>query len=215
MPKTFSPTSVTPEEARARLIEGNRRFLAGDGTVRRWRSELARGQEPFAVILSCSDSRAPVEIVFDQDLGQLFVIRNAGNVIAPTGVGSVEFAVAQFGVRFVLVLGHSQCGGIRATVDAIEKGDTPESRHIQSITSRIGPVIEPLVKQQGWASRDRMLLEAMQRNVLHSAEQLRHGSELLDSLWRQGRVEVAGAYLDLETGEVRFLDEPAARAAHK
>lgn len=210
MPRLYSPESVSPADARQRLIDGNRRFLAGDASPRRWRAELEKGQEPFAVILGCSDSRAPAEIIFDQDLGQLFVIRIAGNVIAPSGVGSVEFAVAQFGVRFVVVLGHTLCGGIRATVESIEKGDTPESRHIQSITSRIGPVIEPLVRGQ-WTSREQMMLEAMRRNVHNSVAELRHGSALLDDLWRQGRVEVVGAELDLATGEVRFLDEPVAQ----
>ena len=120
MPRTFAPDSLTPEDALERLREGNRRFVRGDGNaVRRWQPHLIDGQQPFAVILGCADSRAPAEYVFDQGLGDLFVIRVAGNIVAPSLTGSVEFAASQFGTRLVVVMGHTQCGAVRATVRSL------------------------------------------------------------------------------------------------
>ena len=131
MPHTYDPDSPTPRESLQRLIEGNIRFLQlnGDPAARHWRADMAeRTQRPFATVLGCSDSRTPVEIIFDQGLGDLFVIRVAGNIVAPSVTGSIEFAASQFGPRLVVVLGHSNCGAIGATVRAIQTGDNPERR---------------------------------------------------------------------------------------
>src|SRR5271166_1223822 len=134
MPRTFAPDAMSHHEALARLREGNMRFVRGEGTaVRAWHPGLADGQSPFATVLGCSDSRAPAEYVFDQGLGDLFVIRVAGNIIAPSLVGSVEFAASQFGTRLVVVMGHTQCGAIRATMQALEAEGAAESRNQQSI----------------------------------------------------------------------------------
>src|SRR5579862_8158567 len=121
MPRTFAPDVLSHRDALARLREGNQRFVRGDGiAVRAWHPELANGQTPVATVLCCSDSRSPAEYVFDQGLGDLFVIRVAGNIIAPSLVGSVEFASSQFGTRLVVVMGHTKCGAIRATLQALE-----------------------------------------------------------------------------------------------
>src|SRR5258708_1500177 len=141
------PDSVPPAEGLHRLKEGNQRFVQSKSELSShgWRPGLGDGQQPFAVVIGCSDSRSPAELVFDQGLGQLFVVRVAGNVIAPSGTGSVEFAAAQYGIRLVVVMGHTQCGAIAATCDSIRNGDTPHSRNIRSITERIRPHVEDLV----------------------------------------------------------------------
>src|SRR3954469_23568050 len=139
---------INAREALERLREGNRRFVAGHGedvlTTPSRRRELADGQEPFAITLGCSDSRVPAELVFDQGLGDLFVIRVAGNIVAPSGIGSVEYAISQFGTRLVVVMGHTHCGAIRATLNGIQGGDSSDSRHVRSITDRIRPHVQEL-----------------------------------------------------------------------
>jgi carbonic anhydrase len=160
-------------------------------------------QQPFAIVLGCSDSRTPVEILFDQGFGDLFVVRIAGNIVAPSIVGSIEFAASQFGSRLVVVMGHTQCGAIKATVNAIETGLGPESRNIRSITDRISPHIAGLVRP---GTGDGLLREAMRANVRASADHLRHGSSILEGLVLKGRVAVVGAEYELETGTVHFFD---------
>src|SRR5580704_8769900 len=137
MPHTWDPSALSPEQSLQRLVDGNRRFreASGASSARRWSSQLAtEAQRPFAIILGCSDSRTPVEILFDQGFGDLFVVRIAGNIVAPSIVGSIEFAASQFGTRLVVVMGHTQCGAISATVKAISTGLGPESRNIRDIT---------------------------------------------------------------------------------
>jgi carbonic anhydrase len=210
MPHTYDPDSPTPSESLKRLIEGNTRFLQrnGDPTARHWRADQAdRVQGPFATVLGCSDSRTPVEIIFDQGLGDLFVIRVAGNIVAPSVTGSIEFAASQFGPRLVVVLGHSHCGAIGATVRAIQTGDNPESRNIRSITDRIAPHIAELVTSEALADdKQRLLREATRANVRASADHLRHGSRILEDLVLAGRVVVVGAEYDIATGKVEFFD---------
>jgi carbonic anhydrase len=207
LPRTFAPDSSPPEEALARLREGNRRFVAGEGTaLRRWHPGLANGQSPFAVVLGCADSRAPAEYVFDQGLGDLFVIRVAGNIVAPSLVGSVEFAASQFGTRLVVVMGHTQCGAVRATVRALEHGGAPESANLQSIVDRIAPQIADVVAEP--ADADVRMKGAVQANALASARELRRSSPLLTDLVGRGRVHIVAAVYDLETGHVRFIDDP-------
>jgi carbonic anhydrase len=195
-----------PDEALRRLIEGNRRFrdTSAATAARPWSPEQAdRQQSPFAIVLGCSDSRTPVEILFDQGFGELFVIRIAGNIVAPSVIGSIEFAASQYGSRLVVVMGHTGCGAVTATVHAVETGMGPESRNIRSITDRIAPHVEPLVQ----AVRPEALIRAAVRaNVRASVDHLRHGSRILEDLVMEGRLAVAGAEYELETGIVHFLD---------
>jgi carbonic anhydrase len=204
MPHTWDPDVPTPREALERLVEGNRRFRASATVAaRNWHPDSARSQRPFAIVLGCSDSRTPVEILFDQGFGDLFVVRVAGNVVAPSVVGSIEFAAAQFGSRLVVVMGHTGCGAVGATIRAIETGQGHESRNIRSITDRIAPHIEALVRS---GSPEAFAREAVRANVRASADHLRHGSRILEELVSAGRVVVVGAEYDLETGHVAFFD---------
>lgn len=205
------PTMPSPREALWRLVEGNERFQqSGDWTGRPWRQEIAtEPQRPFAVVIGCSDSRAPVEILFDQGFGDLFVARLAGNVIAPSVVGSVEFAASEFGTRLVVVLGHTRCGAIAATVRAIQTGHGPESHNIRSITDRIEPHIQPVVTRGATGDPAALHREAMRANVSASADQLRHGSRILEDLVLGGELAVVGAEWELETGRVNFFDGTA------
>jgi carbonic anhydrase len=212
MPNTLDPSSPSPAAALQRLVEGNRRFQqnAGPLSARPWRRELADdAQRPFAIVLGCSDSRTPVEILFDQGFGDLFVVRVAGNIVAPSVVGSIEFAASQFGTRLVVVLGHTRCGAVAATMQAIETGHGLESKNIRSITDRIAPHFEGMVRVGGHQSqveRAGLLREAIRANVRASADHLRHGSRLLEELVLAGRVVVVGAEYELETGHVHFFD---------
>lgn len=210
MPYTWDPSSLSPEQALQRLVDGNRRFREANGTssARSWSPELAsEAQRPFAIILGCSDSRTPVEILFDEGFGDLFVVRIAGNIVAPSVVGSIEFAASQFGPRLVVVLGHTHCGAIAATMQAIETGDGLESKNIRSITDRIAPHIEGLVRPaSGEADRAGLLREAARANIRASADHLRHGSRLLEELVLAGRIAVVGAEYELATGRVHFFD---------
>jgi len=205
MPHAFIPDAVPPQEALARLREGNLRFVSGEGqALRRWHPGLTADQRPFAVVLGCSDSRAPAEYVFDQGLGELFVIRVAGNIIAPSLVGSVEFAAGNFGTRLVVVMGHTQCGAVAATVDALEHGGVPRSTNLSSIVDRIKPHIAQLFESN--AAPERRLDEAARINALASARELREASPILQQLVAQGRVEIAAALYNLSTGVVEFLE---------
>jgi carbonic anhydrase len=169
--------------------------------------ELAAKQEPFAIILGCSDSRVPVEIAFDQGLGDLFVIRVAGNIVAPSQVGSVEFAAEQFGTRLVVVLGHSQCGAISATLEQLQQPSESRSPNLRSIVDRVRPSVEPLLDTELRNDRERLVQRAVRANIDASVSQLRHGSEVLERLIRDAGVRVVGAEYALETGEVEFFDE--------
>ncbi len=207
MPRTFAADSVSPQEALTRLREGNQRFVLGEGSaLRRWHPGLVEGQAPFATILGCSDSRAPAEYVFDQGLGDLFVIRVAGNIVAPSLVGSIEFAASQFGTRLVVVMGHTQCGAVGATVHALEHGGAAESKNLQSIVDRISPHMTPLL--EGALSHEERLSRGVELNALASASELRSSSPLLQELVQVGRVLIVAAVFELGTGTVRFLDAP-------
>jgi len=200
------PSASSPKQALERLIAGNLRFrqATGSSAARAWSPHLATdAQRPFAIILGCSDSRTPVEILFDEGFGDLFVVRIAGNIVAPSVVGSIEFAAAQFGSRLVVVMGHTRCGAIGATVKALETGLGPESNNIRAITDRIAPHIQSLV---GTGDPEAVLRAAMRANVRASADHLRHGSRLLEEYVVSGRVAVVGAEYELETGEVSFFD---------
>ena len=198
-------------EALERLREGNRRFASGavasysyENFVRR--SELADRQEPFAIILGCSDSRVPAEIVFDQGLGDLFVIRVAGNIVAPSQVGSVEFAAERFGTPLVVVLGHSRCGAILAALEELERPSQDQPRNLRSIVRRVRPSVEPLMSTPLRDDPEALVEQAVRANVRASANHLRHGSEVLEQLEEQGKLLIVGAEYSLETGIVDFFD---------
>jgi carbonic anhydrase len=201
---------LTAVEALTRLQEGNRRFVANqtnpDSLDHARRAALAAGQEPFAIILGCSDSRVPAELVFDQGFGDLFVIRVAGNIVAPSQVGSVEFAASRFGTRLVVVLGHSGCGAITATLVEITGRATSQSRNLRSIVNRVRPSVETLLTSRGHDDEDALIRDAVRANVRASVNQLRHGSELLERLSLGDGLVVVGAEYSLETGVVTFLD---------
>jgi carbonic anhydrase len=201
-------TNLNAHDALVRLREGNARYAQNvrsvDSLISHSRRDL-QTQSPFAVVLGCSDSRAPAELVFDQGLGDLFVIRVAGNIVAPSQVGSVEFAVERFGTRLVVVMGHTMCGAIDAAIESIGGAQTA-SRGLESIVNRVRPAIEALVQTSLASEPERLRREAMRANVRASVNHLRHGSEILERLALQDGLAVVGAELDLATGEVLFLD---------
>ena len=201
---------LSAREALERLGEGNLRFAADAPAqamrvARERRAELAAGQEPFAIILGCSDSRVPAEIVFDQGVGDLFVIRVAGNVVAPSQVASVEFAADRFGTRLVVVLGHTRCGAVSATIEELRKPIDTRSRNLASIVDRVRPAVEPLLGSD--VRDDELLALGVRANIRLSAELLRHGSPVLEQLIAQDALRIVGAEYSLETGLVEFLDE--------
>ena len=202
---------ISAREALDRLREGNGRFVSevpSRDTLRLQtrRSELATGQEPFAAILGCSDSRVPVEIVFDQGLGDLFVIRVAGNIVAPSQIGSVEFAAERFGTRLVVVLGHSRCGAVQATLEELQRPTENQSRNLQSIVDRVRPSVEGLLATEFRHDPDALLRYAVRANIRASANQLRHGSQVIEQLIQRDGLVVVGAEYSLETGVVDFFD---------
>lgn len=203
--------AIPATEALARLRAGNRRFIDGTRTSTAQLSAQARGssleQRPFAIILGCSDSRVPAEMVFDQGLGDLFVIRVAGNIVAPSQVGSVEFAADRFGVRLVVVMGHSHCGAVKATLDELRSPSGEQSRNIRSIVDRIRPSVESLARTELRHDPAALAAEAVRANVRASVNQLRHGSELLETLIARDALRVVGAEYSIETGVVDFFQE--------
>lgn len=198
-------------DALQRLRDGNRRFvsdvLGGSGatnTLRR--GELVAGQEPFAIILGCSDSRVPAEMVFDQGLGDLFVIRVAGNVVAPSQIGSIEFAAERFGTRLVVVMGHTMCGAVLATLAELERPTEMRSPNLRSIVNFIRPSVEPLLSAARSNDPDWLVEQAVRANIHASAEHLRRGSDILEQLIRDDGLLIVGAEYSLETGVVEFFD---------
>ena len=203
---------ISATEALKRLQKGNERFVSGgreikDLTNRERRGEVVDQHEPFAIILGCSDARVPSEIVFDQGLGDLFVIRVAGNIVAPSQIGSIEFAAEQFGTRLVIVMGHSNCGAIITTLHELEQPNENRSPNLASIVGRIRPAIEPLTKNAENLDRSSLLLEATRANIHASVNQLRDGSSILKNLIQKDRLQILGAEYSIETGKVKFLQE--------
>lgn len=197
-------------QALDRLREGNRRFAANatadSSRIQTRAAALAGGQEPFAIILGCSDSRVPAEIIFDQGLGDLFVIRVAGNIAAPSQIGSVEFAATQFDARLVVVLGHTQCGAIHATMQQLQEPSENRSRNLRSIVNFIRPSVEPLLAQGLGGDPDKLVEQAVRANVLASADHMRRGSDILEELERDDGLLIVGAEYSLDTGLVDFFD---------
>jgi len=201
---------ISAREALQRLREGNQRFVSdeqGDASTSQTRRRaLVAGQEPFAIILGCSDSRVPAEIVFDQGLGDLFVIRVAGNIVAPSLVGSIEFAADRFGTRLVVVLGHTQCGAVQATLEELERPTEMRSPNLRSIVDRIRPSIQTLMESEGRQVPEVLMGHAVRANIRASVNQLRHGSQILEALIQRAGLLVVGAEYSLETGIVTFFD---------
>lgn len=200
---------VHHREALERLKHGNARFTTNVRSIeslgsQQQREALVAGQKPFAIVLSCSDSRAPSELLFDCGLGDLFVVRVAGNVVAPSIVGSVEFAAATFGTELVVVMGHTRCGAVAATVDALRSGREALSENVRDIVERISPGVVELVN--GGKGGDDVVGHAIRANVRVSVNHLRHGSRVLEERIAAGRLAVVGAEYSLETGKVDFFD---------
>jgi len=205
------PATISAREALERLREGNLRFVSdvrSSDTLasEARRNQVAASQEPFAIILGCSDSRVPAEIVFDQGLGDLFVIRVAGNIVAPSQIGSVEFAAERYGTRLVVVLGHSRCGAVQATLEELTRPREKQSRNLASIVDRIRPSVEALLATEVRHDSDALVDQAVRSNVRVSANHLRHGSEVLEELIQTNGLLVVGAEYSLETGIVDFFD---------
>ncbi len=201
---------ISALEALRLLREGNARFVAeartqDSPTGRARRIELTAGQAPFAAVLGCSDSRVPVEIVFDQGLGDLFVIRVAGNIVAPSQVGSVEFAAEQFGTRLVVVLGHSDCGAVGATLEQLRRPKENQSLNLRAIVDLVRPAVEDLLVTDGHDAKD-LVPRAVRANIRASANHLRHGSAIIENLIRNDGLLVVGAEYSLKTGRVDFFD---------
>ncbi len=207
---------ISAVEALERLRQGNRRFVDGVQNTeapasRGKRNGFVAGQAPFAVILACSDSRVPVENIFDQGCGDLFVIRVAGNIVAPSQMGSAEFAAKQLGTRLLVVLGHTGCGAVEATLDNLRQPGEKPSENMASIVGRIRPAVEVLLETEPRCDRDTLIRQAVRANVRMSANALRHGSEILEELIDRDGLLVVGAEYSLESGRVDFFDDAPTR----
>lgn len=202
---------MSPDVVLEDLMKGNRRFLAGESvnssenSLKKLKNYAQSGQFPKAVVLCCSDSRAPVEMIFDQDIGDLFVIRVAGNIVAPSLVGSVEFATSAFGTNLILIMGHTQCGAIQATLDHVEHAHDISSENIHDIVSRIKPHIFSITKLKDATPEEKVQM-AVEANVRASASQLSHASRLIEGLVAENKIRIVGAVLELATGRVDLLD---------
>jgi carbonic anhydrase len=201
---------ISASEAFNRLSEGNKRFVTRleGGQAMVSRPVLTTAQEPIAIILGCSDARVPAEIVFDQGLGDLFVIRVAGNIVAPSQVGSVEFAAARFGTRLVVVLGHTQCGAIAATIEELQQPQAERSQNLGSIVDRVKPSVEALMSTDLRNDLETLSRQAIRLNIRASVDHLRHGSRVLEQLGQKEGLRVVGAEYDVTSGVVEFLDQP-------
>lgn len=201
---------IAADEALQRLREGNARFVAGaaasqatDHRVRR--EQLADNQAPFAIIVGCSDSRVPVEAVFDQGLGDLFVIRVAGNIVSSTQLGSIEFAAVELGTRLVLVLGHTRCGAVAAALRAVQDDEEPGSAGLRRIVDMIRPAVNRAMADAGNGCRDELVDAIGREHVRHSVEAIRNGSGIIRRLIEEDGLEVVGAEYSIATGVVEFL----------
>lgn len=198
------------QKALERLKEGNRRYTTGksEPDARSHRPDLVAGQQPYAVVVGCADSRVPVETVFDAGAGDLFVIRVAGNVMDPSGIGSVEYAVQQLGTRLVVVMGHTGCGAVQATIDELRQPSENPSVNLVDIVKRIAPAVQPLMEGEAADNPDELSRRGVRANARRSAELLRNSPEVLQSRVASGDLLVVGAEYSLETGEVDFFDVP-------
>jgi len=201
---------ISADDALERLREGNRRFVSDEiedeSIVNRAHTVgVATAQNPFAIILACSDSRVPTELIFDQGIGDLFVIRVAGNIVAPSQIGSIEYAAKQFGTKLVVVLGHSNCGAVIATLDELALKEAHRSPNLRAIVDRVRPAVEPLLAEHADASEAELLELAVRANVGTSVDRLQHGSLIIESLIEKNELRVVGAEYSIENGTIEFL----------
>ena len=204
---------ISAADALKRLREGNRRFVSNEVdahsfVTREHRAGMADGQHPFAIVLACSDSRVPTELIFDQGIGDLFVIRVAGNIVAPSQIGSIEFAAKQFGTHLVVVLGHSNCGAVIATLDELALRESHRSPNLRTIVDRVRPAVEPVLEENKDLTDDQILNMAVRANVLASVEQLRRGSLIIEDLINKNELQIVGAEYSIEKGTVEFWQAP-------
>lgn len=209
----MTDVAVSASEALQRLREGNERFANNVRSLdsllsHTQRAALTAGQNPFAIILGCSDSRVPAEVVFDQGLGALFVIRVAGNVVAPSQIGSIEFAATQYGTRLVIVMGHTQCGAVNATLADLRNKEQNPSSHQRYIVERIAPAVATLMETSLKDDPEELMRHAVRANIRMATSHVRHGSEILEKLIASDGLMVVGAEYSLETGKVDFFDVP-------
>lgn len=194
-------TVTNPDQALKRLKEGYQRWVAGamtrpNQTADR-RAEVAKGQQPFAIVFGCVDSRVPPELVFDRGLGDLLVVRTAGHAIDNAALGSVEFGVEELGIPLVMVLGHQKCGAVAATIEAVEKGAKPHGQ-IGALVAAIKPAVEKVKGQPG-----DLLDNAVRANVALTVGKLRR-SKILAEFLAKGKVKIVGARYELGTGAVEI-----------
>ena len=206
---------MNADAALQKLIDGNARYAltangGAESHIEVKNHQSLKTQNPFAIILSCSDSRVPVELVFDQGLGDLFVIRVAGNIAAPSQIGSVEFACQKFNTPLVVVLGHSSCGAISATVDSLindinESGETnPMSPNLAAIVDQVAPSASSVIAKNKSSNREELLYKTMRANVAQSVKQLELGSSIISDLIKQKQLTIVGAEYSLESGKIEF-----------
>ncbi len=199
---------ISAQDALQKLREGNARFTAGlDPQGERPHFKAIENQKPSAIILSCSDSRVPPEVIFDHGIGDLFIVRVAGNIVTPTQIGSVEFAAEKFGSRLVVVLGHTMCGAIRATLDELANPTPPRTENLHSIIDAISPCLSPLIEASPHLDEDNMMHEAMRMNVLNSVNKLQEKSSILRKHVSEKELEIIGAEYCVSTGAVHFIEQ--------
>jgi len=203
---------LSANEALERLRAGNRRFvnhvqIHDPATSDLRRHQLAAGQEPFAIIVGCSDSRVPAEQVFNQGLGDLFVIRIAGNIVSTTQIGSVEFAATSFVTPLVVVLGHSHCGAVRTTIDQLRQPKEDQSAGLRSIVDHIRPAVEPLLEAGPGHDTEALVAQAVRENIRVAVNDLQKGSAIIERLVEAGELMIVGAEYSLDTGIVDFFDQ--------
>jgi carbonic anhydrase len=203
---------ISAVDALERLREGNRRFVSDEVSEdtlasREHRAGAAKPQNPFAIILACSDSRVPTELIFDRGIGDLFVIRVAGNIVAPSQIGSIEYAAKQFGTRLVVVLGHSNCGAVIATLRELALQDSHRSPNLRAIVDRVRPAVEPVLEDHFDVDDYAVISRCVRANVKASVEHLRHGSLILEQLIDAGDLKIVGAEYSIETGDIEFFDD--------
>jgi carbonic anhydrase len=201
---------ISAVDALDRLREGNRRFVNDEVSEealasREHKAGAATPQNPFAIVLACSDSRVPTELIFDRGIGDLFVIRVAGNIVAPSQIGSIEFAAKQFGTRLVVVLGHSNCGAIIATLKELALKESVRSPNLRAIVDRIRPALEPVLHDDSDLDDEEVVSSCIRANVRASVERLRHGSLILEQLVDSGDLKIFGAEYSIETGNIEFF----------
>lgn len=204
-------STLTALEALKQLQEGNKRFtqdINGNDIEMNaaQRTELVEKQEPAAIILGCADARVPAEIVFDVNLGDLFVVRVAGNIVTPTQIGSIEYAVHNLGTRLIVVLGHSSCGAVAATVDSVVSSSPAPSPGLDSLISKITPAVKTIMSSNDGIDTSDLIAKSVKENVSNSVKELQNDSDILKDVIQNDGLLVVGAEYDLATGAVNFFE---------